>query len=414
MNFKRSFRIVSNKNSQQIRLIEDLLSVEGYHFENDDFFTLSRRCTKEPKALGSSLAHYFGLIYIQDRASMLPPVALSPSEDSIILDVCASPGSKTSMLSTMLSEKGMVIGNEPNPTRLANLRRNLELMQCFNAITCNYTGENIPLADKSFNSILLDPPCSGWGTIDKNPNVKEIWTEEKAKNLVSLQKQLLKESVRLLKVGGEIVYSTCTTNIQENEEQVLFAINELGLELIELDTLPQFEMDTPLMNLKGIWRLEPKHKDTQGFFVAKFRKKEDVPLARTVERTENIKNFESLHVPELEHYEGSANVFGKNLYFVPDSALKLAENNEYFKFQGINIGKCAGFHSQLSAKLRIFDSSEDKIIFESKDDISKIYGLLSGQSLNYDGKSNIVPFYWKDLYLGNLTKKGKRLLWVTK
>ncbi len=414
MNFKRSFRIVNNKNNQQVQQIEDILSAEGYFFENDDFFPLSRRCTKEPKALGSSLAHYFGLIYIQDRASMLPPVALNPLEDSIILDVCASPGSKTSMLSTMLSEKGMVIGNEPNSTRLANLRRNLELMQCFNAITCNYSGENIPLADKSFNSILLDPPCSGWGTIDKNPNVKEIWTEEKAKNLVQLQKQLLKEAVRLLKVGGEIVYSTCTTNIQENEEQVLFAINELGLELIELDSLPQFEMDTPLMNLKGIWRLEPKHMDTQGFFVAKFRKKEDVPSTRSIEKSENIKNFESLYIPELEQYEGNANVFGKNLYFVPSKAVELAENNEYFKFQGINIGKCAGLHSQVSAKLRIFNSSEDKIVFESKDDISKIYGLLSGQSLNYEGSSNIVPFYWKDLYLGNLSKKGKRLLWVTK
>ncbi len=414
MKIKRAFRIVEKAdNFVQIQTIEDLLKAEGYEFKTDNFFPLARRCTHEPKALGSSLAHYFGLIYIQDRASMLPPIALAPKNDALILDMCASPGSKTSMLSTMLCNEGMVIGNEPNPTRLSNLRRNLELMQCFNTITCNYSGENIPLHDKSFDSILLDPPCSGWGTIDKNPNVREIWTEDKAKNLVILQRKLLKEASRLLKIGGEIVYSTCTTNIQENEEQVKFACEELGFELAKLLPLEAFEMDKPLNDIENVWRLEVKHQDTQGFFVAKFIKKEDIIQERSIESYEKEINFEELGIKELDTFQGKATAFGKNIYFIHEKAKKLSQMNKNFKFQGLNIGKSSGLHTQVSPKLRIYEK-ENAIIFDTKKDLELIYGLINGQSISYDKKASTVPFYWKDLYLGNLSKKGNRLLWVTK
>ncbi len=414
MEAKRSFRIVAQEeNTKLIANIEDFLSEEGYIFEKDPFFFQARRCTYEPKALGSSLAHYFGLIYIQDRASMLPPIALNPKKDALILDMCASPGSKTSMLSTMLSSEGMVIGNEPNPTRLSNLRRNLELMQCFNSITCNYSGEHIPLHDKSFDSILLDPPCSGWGTIDKNPNVKEIWTEEKAKNLVGLQRKLLKEASRLLKIGGEVSYSTCTTNIQENEEQVNYAVNELGFELVDLLPLDNFEMDKPLNNMKNVWRLEVR-KDTQGFFVAKFRKKEDIKQERCLEAEMREINFEEIGIAQLDSFSGKGAIFGKNIYFIHEKAKMLAKENKHFKFQGMNIGKASGLYTQVSPKLRIDKNIDEKIIFDSKADLQSLYGLLNGQSISYEGNLSSVPFYWKDLYLGNLTKKGKRLLWVTK
>ncbi len=412
---KRSFRIVcNNKSTEKVQAIEDLLKVENYAFEDDTFYSLARRCTHEPSSLGNSLAHYFGYIYIQDRASMLPPVALMQNisdTNALFLDMCASPGSKTSMLSCMLDEKALILGNEPNSTRLANLRRNLELMQCFNTVTCNYSGEKIPLADQSFDYILLDPPCSGWGTVDKNPNVKEIWTKEKAKNLVALQKQLIKEAYRLVKVGGTIVYSTCTTNIEENENQVLFALEELGLVQEKLNPLAEFEMDAPKNNIDGVWRLETKHQDTQGFFVAKFKKIEHKEEKRSIENIFEKKHFEEVKLKEKIE-GGNASIFGKNIYFIPEKAHKLASENKFFKFQGMNIGKAGNLNSQLSAKLRIYNDCKEKIVFDSKEDIQRIYALLNGQSLSYEGKESIVPFYYKNLYLGNFIKKGSRLMLV--
>ncbi len=427
----RSFRILSSQeDSAQIKAIEELLEAEEYIFEKDIFYPLARRCTKEIKALGSSLAHYFGYIYIQDRASMLPPLALNPEKDAVVLDMCASPGSKTSMLSFMLNSanKGssLVIGNEPNPTRLQNLKRNLEGMQCMNAITCNYDGTDIPLENNSFNSIVLDPPCSGWGTINKNPNVKEIWTEEKAQNLVALQKELLKEAVRLLKIGGTMVYSTCTTNVKENEEQVEFACKELGLELLPLRKLENFELTEISSNEENIqsdmlWRLEPKIGDTQGFFVAKFKKVKEVEIfqAKKEKKTKSLYTreenaFNPLSIKEIENYHGKACLFANNLHFIGDCAEELARNNPSFRFQAMHIGKFSGGQSQLSPRLRLFDNLQEKIIFESKEDLRQIHGLLQGQSLSYEGKENLVPFYWRNLYLGNLKKKGNRLLWVVK
>ncbi len=417
----RSFRIISPiHNKKQIEGIEDFLQAEGFEFIEDTFFPLARKCTNEIKALGSSLAHYFGLIYIQDRASMLPPIALNPCDDALILDMCASPGSKTSMLSYM-AHNGMVIGNEPNPTRLANLKRNLETMQCFNAITCNYDGTQIPLDDASFDSILLDPPCSGWGTIDKNPKVKEIWTPDKAQNLVNLQKRLLCEAVRLLKMNGTLVYSTCTTNKEENEKQVEFAINELGLELDELALLPEFEMEKN--TTKGVWRLETIENDTQGFFVARFKKIKEVDMAnlKAMGKKPKYKNqnlqFSSVYAKEFDALKGDVCPFGKGAYFVPTLAQDLSKQNSAFFFQAMNVGKNSGMQMQISPRLRLFQDAKDKIVFSSKEDLQTIYALIQGQSIPFDSQNNnekFVPLYWKDLYLGNLTRKSNRLLWTIK
>ena len=99
---------------------------------------------------------------------------------------------------------------------------------------------------------------------------------------------------------------------------------------------------------------------------------------------------------------------------MPHKAVDIAQENADFKFQGMNIGKATNYNSQFSAKLRIFENTKDKIIFEDKEDLQKIYALISGQSINYTGTENLVPFYFRELYLGNLTKKGNRLLWVVK
>ncbi len=420
---KRAFRIVSDvENTDKIEAIEDLLREEGYEFQEDPFYPLARRCTQEVKPLGSSLAHYFGFIYIQDRSSMLPPIALDPPKDAIILDMCASPGSKTSMLSAMVEKEGAVIANEPNLIRLLNLKRNLEKMQCLNSVTCNYNAKHIPIADKTFDYILLDPPCSGWGTIDKNSQVRKVWTEEKVHTLVALQQDLLKEATRLLKFNGKLVYSTCTTNPKENDAQVRYACDVLGLELESLDVVPDFKMTEPANDdMNGVWRIEPRLRDTQGFFVAKFRRNSNVNNhSAPVEESQKKLAYEQVLIKEITGHKGKTFIFDKNVHYIPTRLLEIAFKNKNFQYQGMHIGKHTGVEALISPELRLFDSfksfkeSEDVFIFESKRDLQIIYALINGQSINYEGLSRTVPFYFKGLYLGNLTKKGNRLLWVTK
>ena len=140
---RRSFRLVCNPG--QIPSVEALLSAQGFVFEPEPFSPLARRLLQEPFPLGRSLAAFWGYVYIQDRSSMLPPLALAPGEGARVLDMCASPGSKTGLLAQLVGREGLVLGNEPARPRLANLRRNLAALNLLQAVTCSWPGESLPL-----------------------------------------------------------------------------------------------------------------------------------------------------------------------------------------------------------------------------------------------------------------------------
>ena len=105
---RRSFRLVCNPG--QIPSVEALLSAQGFVFEPEPFSPLARRLLQEPFPLGRSLAAFWGYVYIQDRSSMLPPLALAPGEGARVLDMCASPGSKTGLLAQLVGREGLVLG----------------------------------------------------------------------------------------------------------------------------------------------------------------------------------------------------------------------------------------------------------------------------------------------------------------
>ena len=266
----RSFRLVCK--APDIPLVEALLHAQGFRFEAEPFSAFARKLLHEPIPLGSSLAAVFGYIYIQDRSSMLPPLALSPAPGDAVLDMCASPGSKTGLLGQLVGPEGFVLGNEPSRNRLATLRRNLTTLNLFNCATTSNPGERLPLPAGRWPRILLDPPCSGWGTVEKNPKVLTLWQGDKVKPLITLQRRLLAEAQRLLLPGGTLIYSTCTTNVAENEEQLRYAQGELGLEFCPLAPLPGFAFADPaLPEFAGALRVEAGG-DGQGFFVALLRK----------------------------------------------------------------------------------------------------------------------------------------------
>ena len=105
----RSFRITVPEPAQSG--VAALLEEEGFRFEPEPFSACCRRLTAEPRPLGSSLAAFFGLIYIQDRSSMLPPLALAPEKGAAVLDMCASPGSKTGFLAQLVGPGGFLLAN---------------------------------------------------------------------------------------------------------------------------------------------------------------------------------------------------------------------------------------------------------------------------------------------------------------
>lgn len=412
---RRSFRFACAP--EEIPTAEEMLRLQGFRFENDAFFAPARRLMEGPGPLGNSLAAFFGLLYIQDRASMLPPIALNPPKGASVLDMCSSPGSKTSELAWLVGPHGMVLGNEPSAVRLANLRRNLHVMGLAQTVTCCQSGEKLPLPDASWDYIQLDPPCSGWGTVEKNPRVMDIWKDDKVAPLIRLQKDLLREAARLLRPGGVVVYSTCTTDVEENEKQVIFAREELGLELEPLGDVPGFDLQPP-QGCDGVWCLTPKMGDTQGFFVARLRKigRSEGPVPYTEHPVQaEVVSEQQLHGlgldPRLVHAE--IGMFGGSLHALPVSALALLP--EELHWQGLYMGK-AGKNGdlRLSPRVRI-EGPGAHVDLEGPEGLRVISGLLQGQSLSAPASvpagARTALLRWNGLPLGRLNVKNKRLIW---
>lgn len=415
----RSFRIICYPN--EVSLVESLLSEQGFIFEPEPFLYLARKIIYEPFPLGKSLAAFFGLIYIQDRSSMLPVLALQAKIGDIILDMCASPGSKTTLLSQLVGNTGLIVGNDPTKNRLLTLRNNLFKLNCFNTVTCSWPAETLPMPDATWGKILLDPPCSGWGTIKKNPQVTKIWQGERINSLIILQKKLLTEATRLLRPGGEIVYSTCTTNVDENEAQIQFAITHLGLKLIPLEVPLGFSVIKPVSPFyEGVIRLPSTH-DSQGFFIACLQKPgKNTTKPNTTNEKIDISSYPHYSLDTLTSFgidihklpQGNLVNFNSNLHFIPHAALNYLPYTLYW--QGPIIGKASKTNILPSPRLRLLQSKTDLSYCLHIDSVQKLEKITQGQSIITDFKGKELPLFWKDLPLGRLKVKNGRGFWSEK
>ena len=240
----------------------------------------------EPGELGRSLEHLLGYYYIQEISSMLPVLVLNPKENEIILDLCAAPGSKTTQIASKMNNSGTIIANDFKLGRIKILASNLERCGVMNTIITKSGGESLSRKLKEMNfqidKILLDAPCSGEGTIRGTPKTLEMWNQKKIISLSRIQKRLFKQAIELLKVGGEIVYSTCTHAPEENEEVIDFILNEFSNIKIEKPSLPieikyhkgikKWQEKEYLEDVKYSCRIYPQDNNTEGFFISKFKK----------------------------------------------------------------------------------------------------------------------------------------------
>ncbi len=186
------------------------------------------RITRQPYPIGKSLSHYLGHIYVQDIASMLPAMVLNPRPGDWVLDMSAAPGSKTTLMGALMENRGVILANDVVSKRLKALGKNLERMSIVNTTVYKWFGEQFGNTYfEQFDKVLLDPACSGLGTLHKNPEILTWWTPKHCQRLASGQKNLLISAVKALRPGGELLYSTCTLTPEENEGVIDFALNHL-------------------------------------------------------------------------------------------------------------------------------------------------------------------------------------------
>ena len=409
----RSFRLVCR--ADHCALVEELLREQGFVFEAEAFSPLARRLVYEPFPLGASLAARFGYIYIQDRSSMLPPLALAPAEGAGVLDLCASPGSKTGLLAQLVGQRGCVLGNEPNPKRLATLRHNLLQLNLPQVVSSSVAGEKLPLPDASWRYILLDPPCSAWGTSEKHPKVTQIWKEDKLRPLVHLQRRLLREASRLLAPGGRLVYSTCTTNPEENEEQLAFAQDELGLELVPLAPFAGFSFAAPARGAEGSLLVDGQASGAQGFFVALLGKAADAGAAVRPGPPLLPDGADYLPCDLLDQDTrrllppGKLLLRNNQVFFMPRAALDLIAPG--LRWQGCVLGTYHKGRLRLAPRLHFLLPPQAGQGSINLDELAPIEDLLAGRSLECAAGGKESLLYWRGLPLARLRVRGTRAIW---
>ena len=205
-----------------------------------------------------------GEIYLQSLSSMLPPIILEPKAGENILDMTAAPGGKTTEIAALTENKAYITACEKNKIRAERLKFNLQKQGVKSA---NVMVEDArKLSDYfSFDKILLDAPCSGSGTeniFDKN------FSQELVERSVKFQEELLRKALKILKPGGEMVYSTCSILKQENEK-VLERVLSKGNAQIEPITVQDIEVLPS--KIAGTITVCPTE-NYEGFFVAKIKK----------------------------------------------------------------------------------------------------------------------------------------------
>ncbi|MCR4335733.1 MAG: RsmB/NOP family class I SAM-dependent RNA methyltransferase [archaeon] len=220
-----------------------------------------------------------GLFNVQEKSSMLPVIALNPKKGETVLDATSAPGNKTLQLSCLMNGTGKIICVEKNVQRFRSLNYNVIKFGMKNVIT-----KRMDLLDAKkknlFDKVLLDAPCSSEGLVRKDFDALKEWNSELVEKKSELQKKLLEKSIQLLKLNGELVYSTCSLSPEENEEVISTAIENGNAELVSIkfngfktrEGLKEYNDKKFARGIEKCARIYPQDNDSQAFFVAKIRK----------------------------------------------------------------------------------------------------------------------------------------------
>ncbi len=228
--------------------------------------------------IGNTLEHTLGYYYVQEAASMIPPLLLNPQKEDLILDMCASPGSKTTQIASLMENQGLIIANDYRGIRLKPLGINLQKSGITNTIITLMRGQWFK--NFQFDKILLDAPCSGTGAIRKSLKTLLTYNTKMITKLSKEQKQLIITAFQALKPKGTLVYSTCSLEPEEDEEVIDFLLknyNNVSIEKINLnikrsEPILSFNNKIYSEEIKNTLRLWPQDNNTEGFFVAKIKK----------------------------------------------------------------------------------------------------------------------------------------------
>ena len=322
---------------------------------------------------------------------MLPAAVLDAKPGEKILDLCAAPGGKSTQIGIAIKDEGLLVCNEPVQKRAKTLSGNIERIGLKNTIVTNAWPEQLAAKwPQGFDAVMADAPCSGEGMFRRVPGSRTEWSAEQARGCAQRQREILDSAAKMVRPGGRLIYSTCTYNPEENDENAVWFLQEH----------PDFEAEA--FNIGGINAPEgrftcyPHRIRTEGQFVARFRKKGN----GIAELPEDL----TLPKPGKEE----TTVFGKAFPTFPDATRRIGSTlihlDECPDLQGIRILR-AGLHlGEVRGKIAIPDHATAVSIYPPEIgtldiDAENACRYMAGETICADAEGWIMIRY-KGLILG--------------
>ena len=259
---------------------------EGYYLEGRPQFTFD------------PLFHA-GCYYVQEAASMFVTHVLrelSNLSPLNALDMCAAPGGKSTAMLSVLPEGSTLVSNEPIPTRAQILLENITKWGAKNCIVTNNYPRDFKKAKTKFDLILCDVPCSGEGMFRKDPATISEWSVQNVEKCWRLQREIVADAWECLNPGGILIYSTCTFNTKENEENVRWMMEEYDAEPIDIPIDPSWHITGSLLDGfdAPVYRFIPGITRSEGLFVCVLKKRgEDTKGSGTSVSLKGLKVLEA-------------------------------------------------------------------------------------------------------------------------
>eukprot|EP00796_Vickermania_ingenoplastis_P003596 gene3596-2537_t len=228
--------------------------------------------------IAGTIEYLAGYYMLQAAASFLPVMALAPQEKERVLDMSAAPGGKTTYIAQLMKNSGVIFANDVSESRCKSLNANIQRLGVTNCIVTNYDGTGYEKVMRNFDRVLLDAPCTGTGIISRDKSIKSSKRYEDIQRATQLQRSLILSAIDACKVGGYVVYSTCSFLVEEDEAIVAYALTKRDVEIVEMG-LPfgrpgftkyrHYRYHDDIMHSR---RYFPHVHNMDGFYVCKLKK----------------------------------------------------------------------------------------------------------------------------------------------
>ncbi len=385
-NQERIHSLKVNTNKITIEDFQKLFpNLEKVPWVSDGFYYEDENITKSPY-------YYAGLFYIQEASAMLPAEVLPIEENDIVLDACAAPGGKSLKLLNKLNNTGLLVSNDISSSRANALLRNIERFGFENYYVISKDVTELETKYKNtFDKILLDAPCSGEGMFRKDKALINSWLEHDESYYAPIQKSLINSCLNMLKVGGMMVYSTCTFNTKEDEEIIKYVLdNNPDVKLVPFKKYDGFKEGIDNIGVK----LFPHRIKGEGHFVCLLQKGNKTNKKEII-KTQVKSNIDFINSLNKHFYNGSFKTINDSEYFMKE----FDTNGIRTLRSGLLLGKNTKHSFEPSQQLAMnLKPNEFKNILSLRIDDIRVNKYLKGETIEVDSSLKGLVLVCLDKY----------------